>query len=201
MKNYASLFKIGSAVFMLLVGWNCSSGAKYEEEIASKPPATPSSSSRLDPLELPQDSRIIPKLQPHKGEIIGSGEEAGVALDSTVENLAQPAKTVLPQIDSLVSQALRIQLHSTELFGEAKRERLIAEEIFDQPVFLDYEVPYYKVRVGSFSERKGAEIYLQKAKTTGYQNAWIVAVRVNVKEAPTLYENLPVPKSDTVKGK
>jgi len=201
MKNYASFCKLIFVLQLLTVFWNCSGGAKYGEETVSEETTTKVIPSKLDPLDLPQDTRIIPKLQPHKGAITGSEDAPDVVKDTVDEKQTPPTKTIQPQVDTLASQALRIQLHSTELFGEAKRERIIAEEVFDQPVFLDYEVPYYKVRVGSFSDRKDAEVYLQKAKNAGYQNAWIVAVRVNVKEARPLYYNLPVPKSDTAKGK
>jgi len=201
MKNSESFYKTTSIVLLLLFGLGCSKGGQYGEETPTTQTTKSTSTSRVDPIDLPQDSRIIPKLQPHKGDISGTGKEPDVVQDTVHEEESTTAKPVQPKLDTLASQALRIQLHSTELFGEAKRERIIAEEIFDQPVFLDYEVPYYKVRVGSFSDRKDAENYLSKAKTAGYQNAWVVAVRVNVKEAQPLYENLPVPKSESAKGK
>ncbi len=201
MKNIANFYRIIFAVYLLMVSWNCSGGAGPGEEKKVEEKSVATSSTKMDPLDLPQDTRIIPQLQPRKGEIIGSGSETETKPDTVDSKLAESVKPIKPQIDSLSSQALRIQLHSTEVFGDAKRERLIAEEIFDQPVYLDYEVPYYKVRVGSFSDRKDAESYLQKAKSAGYQNAWIVAVRVNVKGAQPLYENLPAPQAEADKGK
>ena len=201
MKYIASSYRTLILLVLVTVFAACSGGAGPGEERKSEPTTVTTSSTKLDPLDLPQDTRIIPQLQPRQGEIIGSGNEAETKSDSVESKPAELTKPIKPQVDSLASQALRIQLHSTEVFGDAKRERLIAEEIFDQPVYLDYEVPYYKVRVGSFADRKDAESYLQKAKTAGYQNAWIVAVRVNVKEAQPLYENLPVPQVEAGKGK
>lgn len=200
MKNSKSFYRIALAVLLLSGVLGCSKGGDYGEETKPAQPSNTNSTSRLDPIDLPQDSRIVPKLQPRKGDITGTGKEPDVVKDTAKSEESIPVKPVQPQLDTLASQALRIQLHSTELFGDAKKERIIAEEIFDQPVYLDYEVPYYKVRVGSFSERKDAESYLSKAKTAGYQNAWIVAVRVNVKETQPLYDNLPAPKSESSKG-
>lgn len=201
MKNFRSFYRY-SIVCLLTAGcWGCTGGSKPGEETDSDQDATATSSSKLGPLDSQRDLRIIPKLQPHRGDIVGTGKETVEGKDTVTERLSTPTKNVAPPMDSLANQALRVQLHSTELFGEAKRERAIAEEIFDQPVFLDYEVPYYKVRVGRFSDRKDAEDYLQKAKTAGYQNAWIVAVRLNVKEPQALYQNLPVLTSDSAKGK
>ncbi|MGH8016345.1 MAG: SPOR domain-containing protein [Candidatus Zixiibacteriota bacterium] len=201
MKSFANSYN-SFLLGLLLVLAGCSKSPESGEETKTEETSVSTNShTKLDPLELPQDTRIIPQLQPHKGEIKGTGTPPEVNKDTAGQIQTQLKTNIKPQIDTLSSQALRIQLHSTELFGEAKRERQIAEEIFDQPVYLDYEVPYYKVRVGSFAERKSAEFYLQKAKTAGYQNAWIVAVRVNVKEAQSLYDNLPVPKMEAGQGK
>ena len=58
-------------------------------------------------------------------------------------------------------------------------------------MYLDYEVPYYKVRVGSFGSREEAEEYQQRAKAAGYRNAWVVMVNLGVKEAKPLYDEMP----------
>ena len=74
----------------------------------------------------------------------------------------------------------------------------IAEEIFDHPIFLDYEVPYYKVRVGSFRDKESAEVYQLRAKSAGYNNAWVVMVTVNINKAENLYEDILLLNDDTV---
>jgi hypothetical protein len=204
MRIFENSYKTG--LTFVIFGWflgGCGgeSPRSGEETAAKETNVSNNSGSKVDPLELPQDTRIVPQIQPRKGEIKG----AAVATDNLSDTLIQietpVTSNIKPQIDTLASQALRIQLHSTELFGDAKRERLIAEEVFDQPVFLDYEVPYYKVRVGSFAKRKEAEAYLQKAKNAGYQNAWVVAVKVNIKESQPLYDTLPTPKVESQQGK
>ena len=195
MKSLENFCKLVFICFILAGIAGCKGSPGYGDESKSQESTSESSTSTVDPLELPQDTRIIPLLQPRKGEIKGTAPED--KSDTSSQSQQQIISNIKPIIDTLASQALRIQLHSTELFGEAKLERQIAEEIFDQPVYLDYEVPYYKVRVGSFAERKNAELYLQKAKSAGYQNAWIVAVRVNVKEVQPLYKELPVPEMES----
>lgn len=201
MRNFANFYRLTLVcliVFAIQIG--CKGSPKSGEETKSEKAEVQTTSGKLDPLELPQDTRIVPQIQPRKGEIKGTGTTLDETSTVSTDTQTQSTVNTKPQIDTLASQALRIQLHSTELFGDAKRERLIAEEVFDQPVFLDYEVPYYKVRVGSFPNRKEAEFYLQKAKTAGYQNAWIVAVKVNVKEAQPLYDNLQPPKPVSGQG-
>ncbi len=100
--------------------------------------------------------------------------------------------------DSVNGQAYRIQLYTSKLYGEARHELRVAQEIFDRPVFLDYEVPYYKIRVGSFADRDKADEYLQRVKAAGYSTAWVVIVNVGVKEAAPLYrDTAPVQDIDT----
>jgi hypothetical protein len=78
-------------------------------------------------------------------------------------------------------ESYRIQLYTSKLYGPAAKELNIAREVFDQKVWMDYEVPYYKVRVGDFSSRDEAEKYLSTVRDAGYESAWVVRVNVNIK--------------------
>ena len=70
------------------------------------------------------------------------------------------------------------QLFNSTVYSESFLERRIAEEIFDEPVFLDYEAPYFKVRLGEFREKREAENYLRQiVKRSGYNDAWVLRVR------------------------
>lgn len=142
----------------------------------------------FDPLELPRDREIVPTRFPHSGNIDGSaalivsdeGTEEGQS--GNIINLPSPRDTVQGQV-------FRVQLLTSKLYGEARRALQVAEEIFDQLVYLDYEVPYYKVRVGDFGARTLAEDYQMKAKAAGYPSCWVVVVNVGVREAPPLYDD------------
>ena len=152
----------------------------------------------FDPLELPADKVIVPKEYPQKGTVSGSGvvsRENMASSDTTdlfVEDLPDSA-------DSLNNQAYRVQIFSSKVYGEARHEAKIAEEIFDRPLSIDYEVPYYKIRVGSFDNRNKAEEYQMKAKAAGYTNAWVVLVNINVKETSPLYQDeMLLPPADSL---
>ena len=159
----------------------------------------------FDPLELPQDREVVPALYPREGIIHGKQVLVDVQpeqeiSDSTVVSEAPATATA----DLLNGQAYRVQLFTSKLYGEAKDAVAVAEEIFDRPVSLDYEVPYFKVRVGSFADRDDAESYQMKAKAAGYTDAWVVMVNLGVKEVAPLYDNLgpletpePVRPADT----
>ena len=154
---------------------------------------------RFDPLDLSQDLEIVPQKHPQSGEI--GGQLQAVEFEAPNDDMATDYAVGLPDtIDTLNHQAYRIQLFAGKLYGEARRALRVAQEIFDRPVFLDYEVPYFKVRVGSFSDREDAEDYQQRAKAAGYPEAWVVMVNVGVaKPAPLYPEGTPPAMEDSVK--
>ncbi len=150
-------------------------------------------SSKLNLLDLPADRIVIPLEHPKDGMIFGSAlivEAAEIQTDS----IFQLVDNIPDEIDSLNSQAYRVQIFSSKKFGESRQVKLVAEEIFDRPVFLDYEVPYYKIRVGNFANRDKAEEYQQRVKSSGYKNAWVVVVIVDVKETSPLYDEFLTPQ-------
>ncbi len=95
-------------------------------------------------------------------------------------------------------ESYRIQLYTSKTYGPAVRELNIASEVFDHSTRLDYEVPYYKVRVGDFATRDEAEKYLPAVKAAGYSTAWTVKVNLNIKTLESMYDNLELPPTDSV---
>jgi len=160
-------------------------------------PSSEADTVRFDPFELPQDRQVVPDLFPVNAAVKGRetievDESVPLAADTTAG--AADAATAV-QVDTLNHQAFRVQVFTSKLFGEAQHVKRVAEEIFDRPVYLDYEVPYYKVRVGSFGDRYDAEDYAQRVRVAGYPDAWVVATTVNIRQAAPLYEDAPLPPS------
>lgn len=151
----------------------------------------------FNPMELPMDNTIIPREYPRSMDLVGNSI---IAASSDEDTIVAPIENSPEEIDTLNSQAYRIQLFSTKVYGEARNELQVAEEIFDRPLFMDYEVPYYKIRVGNFADRDKAEKYQQRARAAGYQNAWVVMVTVNIQEAQPLYNDndLFLPPNDSL---
>ncbi len=160
--------------------------------------ATPTDSLRFNPFDLPQDRQVVPEMFPVnaalKGrETVQMEEPVPMGTDSSG---AEPDTGLVAQTDTLNHQAFKIQIYTSKLFGEAQHTKRVAEEIFDRPVYLDYEVPYYKVRVGSFADRYEAEDYAQRVRSAGYPDAWVVATTVNIRQAAPLYQDAPLPPAD-----
>ena len=122
------------------------------------------------------------------------GRQSLVAQDETEseqDTLSLTTENPYEAVDSVNSQAFRVQIFTSKLFGTARDAASVAEEIFDRPVFVEYEVPYFKVRVGNLDTREKAETLRQKARAVGYSNAWVITVTLNKREVPGLYDDLP----------
>lgn len=190
MKTRKNISKFLSIILcgILILGCQPKSRSLPSEESQTNQEQT----DKLNLLDNPEDLKIIPLENPKFGVI--SGEALLVDVEpQAIDSVFQLIENIPDEIDSLNSQAYRVQIFSSKKFSESREAKIVAEEIFDRPVFLDYEVPYYKIRVGNFSNREKAEEYQQRAKSSGYQNAWVVVVIVNVKETSQMYENVLIP--------
>lgn len=196
MRTNAAIYSLLITVMLLLVG--CQAQRQVAEEETPLTGPSQVDPRGFDPLELPEDREVVPAKYPQTGEIIGQGSfvDTDSQMADTVRSGHQPPPD---EVDSLNSQAFRVQLFTSKVYGDARRAHQVAQEIFDRPVFLDYEVPYYKLRVGNFGDRTKAEEYALRAKAAGYSDAWVVVVNVRVKGTSPLYEDLKLPQvPDTV---
>jgi len=172
----------------LLSAAGCTSARKVAEEKKTMEPAVSVDERGFDPLELPRDTEILPLKYPKVGIITGRQVLVSADAPEPDQDTMQVFTGGFPEtVDTLANQAYRVQILTSKLFTEARRAARVAEEIFDRPVFVDYEVPYFKVRVGSFESREKAESYQQKVRAVGYSNAWVVMVNIDVRRAARLY--------------
>ena len=54
------------------------------------------------------------------------------------------------------------------------------EKVVKEKIYIQFELPNYKLRVGNFSSRKKAELCRNKIVRLGYRSAWVI---------PTLIES------------
>jgi len=175
-------------VLLGLLAMACQGPGPSGEETPSSTEGGPPPDARFDPLELDEDHQIIPERYPQTGEISG----AAVVDEPVVPDGPTRPEIVAgdPAAEAPHGEVYRVQLFTSQVYGEAQGARRVAEEVFDREVLVDYEVPYFKVRVGSFYDRDLAEEYQQRAKAAGYTEAWVVMVNVALKKAPPLYDSL-----------
>ena len=146
-------------------------------------PVPASNVRSVDPLGLPADQELITAKIPQSGAIGGKP--------------AAPNDTAMNTQRSRTTLVFRVQIYTTQGFGDARKAEQVAQEIFDQPVHIDYEVPNFKVRVGDFPLREDADSYRQLAKAMGYTNTWVVPVTVGIAMAAPLYDSVSLPPKDS----
>ena len=195
MTKRASIFSLLVTALWLVWGTGCILPQRGGEESPPDTGTIPEELGRYDPLEWSQDRQVVPSAYPSDQPINAGGVQRETGDEATGDtgylNLDE-------QIDTLNNQAFRVQILTTKVYGEGRTALRVAEEIFDRPVFMDYEVPYFKLRVGNFAEREAAENYQQRAKAAGYTNAWVVVVTVAVEEPAPLYETSPATVGDSL---
>ena len=77
----------------------------------------------------------------------------------------------------------RVQIAALSSMEAAEEVADRARRQFTEPVYVEYEPPLYKVRVGDFLLREPAEALLTRARAQGYEKAWVAETLV-VKPGP-----------------
>ena len=115
------------------------------------------------------DHKIVKDIQPNWPVIINN-----VLDDSTSFEL-------LLSLDSIqsVSEGYRVQVLATRYFERADSLAVIMKNTVSDSVYVDFEAPNYKVRVGDFIDRDTAETLQQELVQMGYNSAWILRARIN----------------------
>ncbi|MCK4597292.1 SPOR domain-containing protein, partial [bacterium] len=83
-----------------------------------------------------------------------------------------------------VAQGYRVQIFLGDDLREASRMMADARSKFEEQVYLEYDAPYYKVRVGDCQTESDGEKLLKIARRFGYQEAWLVYTVISVPEEP-----------------
>ena len=115
------------------------------------------------------DHKIVKDIQPNWPVIINN-----VLDDST-------SFEFLVSLDSVqsISEGYRVQVLATRYFERAESLAVIMKNTVSDSVYVDFEAPNYKVRIGDFIDRDSAESLQQELVQMGYNSAWILRARIN----------------------
>ena len=115
------------------------------------------------------DHKIVKDIQPNWPVIINN-----VLDDST-------SFEFLLSLDSVksVSEGYRVQVLATRYYERADSLAVLMKNTVSDSVYVDFEAPNYKVRIGDFIDRDSAESLQQKLVQMGYNSAWILRARIN----------------------
>ena len=84
------------------------------------------------------------------------------------------------QIDStqIIIEGFRVQILATNQLPKAEMLQKELSSILNQKVYIVFEAPNYKVRVGNFIDRSKAENFRQEILKKGYSSSWIIRTRI-----------------------
>ena len=164
---------IGSTIcFLLMLGCATSQfGWKVEGEQKKASDTNGEIIEDFDPLSLEDDDIEIAAV-PNTA----TRDTAQVAMQSTTEESVQPEETEEVEVDGF-----RVQLLTSGDYQRAREEKAKAMVRFDTTVYLQFEAPLYRLRIGDCVDRKQAEELRQKAISLGYNGAWIIQAKVTPK--------------------
>ncbi|MBN1999658.1 SPOR domain-containing protein [candidate division KSB1 bacterium] len=142
--------------------------------IVQPPEQTPEQASEMvedfDPLSLPDYKFVI--------DSTGQETKKPVSVDEILQKKTGDEQVSGPDKVS----GFRIQIFSSRDEKEALLERREALMLFSVNVYIEYDNPLWKVRLGDCVTRFEANELLEKVRDRGYRDAWVVRTRV---QAPT----------------
>ncbi len=81
-------------------------------------------------------------------------------------------------------QGFRIQVLFTPDIQQANQLRdELTDRLTDTWTYIVYDAPYYKIRIGNYSDRAAAAAIMKKLNGLGYKDAWIVPDKI-IKNPP-----------------
>jgi hypothetical protein len=155
-------------IFLLLVifMFNCSSSKKtIRDETPDK--ETPKFDESFDPLKL-NDEKIEFKEEPEKP----TDQQTVFPIEDNQQLLEDENK---------LTDGFRVQLYATKDIESATIAKKEAQFVFvddSLSIYIEFDSPYYKLRIGDFKERDKAEAFREIAREKGYPSSWIVKTKV-----------------------
>ena len=115
------------------------------------------------------DHKIVKDIHPYWPVIINTVLDDSTSFD------------IVLSLDSVqsVSEGYRVQVLATRYFERADSLAVIMKNTVSDSVYVDFEAPNYKVRIGDFIDRDSAESLQQELVQMGYNSAWILRARIN----------------------
>lgn len=91
---------------------------------------------------------------------------------------AYVVRTQIADVQPQATSGFRVQIFSSSTRGSAENAQMQARvQLARDDVFIEFEPPYFKVRVGNFQTRNDAEILLEEVTKKGYETAFIVQAK------------------------
>ena len=77
-------------------------------------------------------------------------------------------------------QGYRIQVMISENQEDLVLAKQKLESVIKEKIYIQFELPNYKLRIGNFSSRKKAELYRAKIVRLGYRSSWVIPTLIEL---------------------
>ena len=86
----------------------------------------------------------------------------------------------IKQSKSEVSEGFRIQIFESSVASIARAEAKRFKNILGDTVYIDFETPLYKLRIGNYTDRKSAENSIKTISRLGAKDSWIIRTNIDM---------------------
>ncbi len=114
-------------------------------------------------------SKVRKKFKFKEFQTILYADDEVFKMDSTMSN-----------IEYIEISGYRIQLISTQNLNEAISVKAQADSLYSMPVYVDFEPPNYKVRIGNYKNNEEAMSMQTVMQRHGFKYAWVVPSKIIV---------------------
>ena len=83
-----------------------------------------------------------------------------------------------PDSTQIIVEGFRVQVLATSTRGNADRLRDELTNEYGEDIYVVFEAPNYKVRIGNFIDRRQAEKLRLELINKGYPSSWIIRTRI-----------------------
>ncbi|MEC9273175.1 MAG: SPOR domain-containing protein, partial [Candidatus Neomarinimicrobiota bacterium] len=106
-----------------------------------------------------------------------------VIVNNTLDDSSSFDMVLIKDSTQLISEGFRVQILATRYFEYADSLAISISNKITDSVYVEFETPNYKVRVGDFINRDSAELLQQELLNMGYKSAWILRSRITAQKA------------------
>lgn len=153
--------KSPAAILLALALFGCGSGPSPAADVGRPPAGAPADSAAV--------TGAVPPVETGNGQAGPIGPRLAPA---------PPAPQPLSPLERLV-EGFRVQLFQSTSLRLAESFRDNAATELEEPVYVEYEAPLYKVRVGNFRLRSEAVTWAERLASRGFQRADVVGTLVD----------------------
>jgi hypothetical protein len=167
MREVLIRYLIWLSVFSVVVSLFCVCTPVVPRRVGGEPPDRRAVGEKdFDPFSFKEDTLIVSRGVLNREGLRAPGGAEGRSGSKT------------PSQQTGERTVYRVQIFMTKYPELASERALEAEVIFSETVHIDFEAPYYRVRVGDFETLEAGEEFLLQVRDSGYEDAWLVKTRL-----------------------